>query len=177
MYAAASSPVRYGSSDIYSKFLPHKGLRFMFIAGPNSTARFSAAASAPKASPCSAAISLSKDAANPTEVGKQVASIESFNPRWSPPSACFLSPWGPSETMTSGTPRRSTLLKRQKSFPEHNPAFSSGVISANTFLISISTSEFILLYYLIDYFILICGTSQPYIGNLRYRIYRRPLPC
>ena len=40
----------------------------------------------------------------------------------------FLSPCGPSVTITDGIPRRSIPFRCQKSAPEHIPAFSSSVI-------------------------------------------------
>ena len=73
---------------------------------------------------------LSKDAAVAQPAGKHTASMLSFTPRWSAPSSCLRRPWGPSETIVAGTPRRSTALVCQKSAPEHSPAFSSRVISA-----------------------------------------------
>ena len=100
----------------------------MLMAGPRSTATFSAWHSSPSVSPVFLSSSLSKEAARPAAEGKQTAQIESLIPRWSAASSCLRSPCGPSATMTDGIPSLSTPFKCQKSLPEHMPAFSSSVI-------------------------------------------------
>ena len=51
MNAADILPARYGSSEKYSKFLPHRGERFIFVPGPSRTETFSAMHSSPRSSP------------------------------------------------------------------------------------------------------------------------------
>ena len=127
--APASSPVRYGSSEKYSKFLPHRGERLILAPGPNITATSSCRHASPNATPTSRTSSRSHDAASVTAVGKQVAGTLTFKPRLSPSILCLRRPCGPSATMMALRPSRSTGLKCQKSRPEHSDAFSSSVIS------------------------------------------------
>ena len=135
--AVAITPVRYGSSEKYSKFRPHRGLRLMFTAGPSSTLSFSCWQASPRASPIFSISSGSKEAAVALAAGKQTALMLSLIPRWSAWSSCFRRPCGPSLTMLRGTPRRSTGLVCQKSSPDRSPAFSSSVILAIRFLMSL----------------------------------------
>src|SRR3546814_5821462 len=74
--AAATRPERNGSSETYSKFLPHKGDRLMLMPGPRRTETCSALASSPRASPTWRMRSRFHDEPNPTAGGKHVRSEE-----------------------------------------------------------------------------------------------------
>ena len=137
MKAADISPARKGSSEKYSKFLPHRGLRLMFTAGPRTTLSFSCWQLSPMAWPILLIRKRSKEAAVAQAAGIQTASMESFMPRWSASRSCLRRPWGPSETMQAGIPRRSTGLVCQKSRPDRRLHFSSRVIWETSALMSI----------------------------------------
>ena len=77
------------------------------------------------ATPICLSSARSKEQAVAQAAGKQVAGTLSPRPRWSLGPCCLRSPWGPSDTITLGTPRRSTPLSRQKSRPVSREAFSS----------------------------------------------------
>ena len=126
--AAAILPVRYGSSEKYSKFLPHRGLRLMFIPGPRSTLTPSAMASFPSPSPTCCARSSSQLLQTVAEEGKQVAGTDGFSPRWSPSPDCLRMPLGPSDIKIEGIPSRSKFQDSHSLFPDRNAAFSSAVI-------------------------------------------------
>ena len=140
--AVAIRPARTGSSEKYSKFRPHRGLRLMFTAGPSTTDTRSCWQLSPIASPIARISSGSKDAAVAHAVGKHTALMLSLIPRWSAFSSCFRSPCGPSLTMDLGIPRRSTDFVCQKSSPEQSPAFYSRVIWETSDLISMRSVPF-----------------------------------
>ena len=71
--AAAILPVRYGSSEKYSKLRPHSGLRLMHRPGPSSVPTPCETASSPMAAPTRSSSSTSQLLAIVTAVGKQVA--------------------------------------------------------------------------------------------------------
>ena len=125
--AAASFPARNGSSEKYSKFLPHSGSRFILSPGPSTMPTPSLAASLPSSLPVSSTRASSQLFARAEAVGKQVAGTE-------PPSGVFafvttfLSPCGPSLIITAGMPSLSTAFVCQKSAPDMSEAFSSSVI-------------------------------------------------
>ena len=81
MYAAESSPARYGSSEKYSKFRPHSGLRLMFTAGPSTTATSSCWQLAPIRSPSLPSSSRSNEAAVAQAAGMQTALMLSLMPK------------------------------------------------------------------------------------------------
>ena len=70
--AEAHSAVRRGSSEKYSKFLPQKGERFMFIPGPKTIFTPKYAASSARAFPSSKRSSRFQVQAELEAVGKQV---------------------------------------------------------------------------------------------------------
>ena len=124
--AAAISPARNGSSEKYSKLRPPSGERFILTPGPSSTFTFSAMASSPRAWPMACSNCGSQVEAVLDAVGKQVAgrlwAVRAFI------SVTRRTPCGPSETIISGTPRRSTGVVDQEVAPVHRAAFSSRVI-------------------------------------------------
>jgi hypothetical protein len=61
-------------------------------------------------------------------VGKQVAGILSLTPILSDFPFCFRTPCGPSAKKMEGSISLAILLVVQKSFPEHNEAFSFRLI-------------------------------------------------
>src|SRR5450759_2258211 len=115
--AEASSPATYGSSEKYSKFRPHNGDRLMFRPGPNRTPTPSARLSSPSALPTSVSRAGFHVEARPTAGGKHVAGTESLMPMWSDEPACLRTPWGPSVSITSGSPASGTAWLCQKSAP------------------------------------------------------------
>ena len=104
---AALFPASSGSSEKYSKFLPHTGERLMFVPGPRITETFSARHSCAMACPSSYHNFSSQEQADVAAGGKQV--VETVLPR---PifvlflflASCFLSPFGPSVIMIFGKP-------------------------------------------------------------------------
>ena len=64
----------------------------MHSPGPSSMFTSCAAHSSPSASPTSSASSSFQPEAMETAVGKHVAGMLAFRPRWSEAAACFLSP-------------------------------------------------------------------------------------
>ena len=77
----ASSPVRNGSSEKYSKLRPHRGERFMLIPGPRMTDRLAARASWARACPTRPSSSGFQAEAIAEAVGKQVAGSDPPRPR------------------------------------------------------------------------------------------------
>src|SRR5215216_234315 len=145
MMLAAISPARYGSSEKYSKLRPPSGERFMFAPGPSRTSTFRAMHSSASASPILWIRSTSQVEARQDAVGKQVAGRLSIAIAWT--SGTRRTPCGPSDTITSGTPRRSTGVVVQGLAPVQRAAFSSRVILARmdwTFFIG---SPFISLFF------------------------------
>ncbi len=113
-HSVASTPVRIGSSEKYSKLRPPSGLRFRFTPGPSSTATSIARHSSPSASPIRRSSSGSQVEALATAGGKQVAGTPASR---SPPEACMRTPCGPSVTVSAGRPADSTAVVCQKSLP------------------------------------------------------------
>ena len=70
-------------------------------------------------------------------VGKHVAGMDAFSPKWSLAAACFLSPCGPSERNRLLIPRFGKSFVDQKSLPVSISAFSSSVICEIIFSLSI----------------------------------------
>ncbi len=72
MYDEASSPVRKGSSEKYSKFLPHRGFLWILIAGARMMSTPYSYASFPIASPVFLTAAVSQLAAREIPVGNAV---------------------------------------------------------------------------------------------------------
>ena len=125
IYPIAICAVRYGSSEKYSKFLPPRGLRFRFTPGPSRISTSASRHSPASASPICSASPGSQEQARAHPIGKQVAGILAFIPRWSDVTVCFLRPFGPSVIMNAERPIRSFFLVVQKSAPDRSSIFSS----------------------------------------------------
>ena len=128
MAAAAIFPDKYGSSEKYSKFLPHNGFLFILSPGASKTWMFCNTASLPKASPTFSSSCSSQLLASVDGDGKQVAGTEGFSPRWSPAPSCLRTPLGPSEKKRPGIPNCGYSLDSHSFFPVKNAAFCFAVI-------------------------------------------------
>ena len=124
----AQTPVRYGSSEKYSKFLPQSGLLLMFNPGPKITLTSMVTASSANAVPISSPNISSQLFATEAAVGKQVAGRLAFNPKWSPAPACLLNPCGPSDIAMDGIPYFSKSTVSQLFLLDIIMAFSSSDI-------------------------------------------------
>ena len=115
-----------GSSEKYSKLRPPKGDRFIFTPGPSKICTSLAWLSRPSAWPTVSSRDTSQEDARAEAVGKQVAGtlLEKSKP------SALRRPCGPSVIKMEGTPRRSTGLVVQASWPEQRDAFSSRAICA-----------------------------------------------
>ena len=126
--AAGSLPERCGSSEKYSKFRPHRGLRFMLSPGPRTSDTPVALASSPIALPMSDRSEVSQLHAVETAAGKQVAGSETLMPRLSASSGWRRSPWGPSHIMALGMPYSGKAAVCQQSAPSHRRRSSESLI-------------------------------------------------
>ena len=98
----------------------------MLTPGPSSTSVFRAMASSARACPMACSSCGSQVQAVLEAVGKQVAGKLSSEMEFR--LATRRTPCGPSETIISGTPSRSTGVVDQGLAPVHKAAFSSRVI-------------------------------------------------
>src|SRR4030095_14361504 len=137
----ASSPASQGSSERYSKFRPHRGDRFILIPGPSTTETPSFLASLPSASPIVRKSLEFQEEASAEAVGKHVAGTLPAIPTWSPSPGWARKPCGPSETMISGIPSRSTGAVYQKCEPRQSDAFSSSVRANSRLVKSLAASD------------------------------------
>ena len=126
MYAAASLPLRSGSSEKHSKLRPASGARWRFTVGARSTRACLVRVSRPSNAPSSSTSAGFQVAPRADPLGMHVA-IESPDPCSEEPRA----PLGPSVVPQSGMPSRSTPVSVKKPEPAVSAPFSS-MVSAST---------------------------------------------